>query len=355
MTPGARIDLLKVSATGSANVTQADFNNNSALYFSGVYQASDAAVSYNDVIIVGQGTAALPQDQFDRQTAGAKLWTVPELPSSGAWIDGSVARNGVAVFVSTVSSATAVRSSDWGRTWEATTLPAARVWRSVTMSGTAGVAIAQATDKGAYTFDGGNNWVECTLPTSGNWETTCHTDERTFIALRFGSNVGGRSTNGGATWSGITLPASRDWNGVASLGRVTPTTANTEILIAVAGATDKAARSTDGGQTWAEITLPSSADWRCVVPFTNSIVCVLGLNAGARSTNGGVTWSAIASFPGSAVWRQASALSTLRAIATDSIANTAYIETTNAGALWTVKTFAGSAVARSCNASPYRL
>jgi hypothetical protein len=224
------------------------------------------------------------------------------------------------------------------------------------MSGTAGVAIAQATDKGAYTFDGGNNWVECTLPTSGNWETTCHTDERTFIALRFGSNVGGRSTNGGATWSGITLPASRDWNGVASLGRVTPTTANTEILIAVAsGPTDKAARSTDGGQTWAEITLPSSADWRCVVPFTNSIVCVLGLNAGARSTNGGATWTAIASFPGSAVWRQASALSTLRAIATDSIANTSYIETTNAGALWTVKTFAGSAVARACNASPYRL
>ena len=355
--PGARIDLLKVDAAGSANVTHADFDNNSALYFSGVYQASNAVQSFNDVFISGQGVAGTLRDEFDRQTAGAKLWTQPELPISGGWAGVTVARNGVGVAVTDAAAGTAaIRTQDWGRTWVSTTLPASRTWRGVCASGTRVIALATSgTDKGAYSFDGGSNWVESTLPSSGNWTACCHTDETTFVALRVGSASGARSTNGGATWSGITLPASRDWRAVASLGRATPATANTEILIAVAnGPTDKAARSTDGGQTWAEITLPSSADWRTVVAFDNDIVCVLGQSVGARSTDGGANWTAISSFP-TGVWRQASALSALRAIATDESANTSYIETINAGATWTVKTFPGSAVARRCNATPYRL
>lgn len=355
--PGARIDLLKVSATGSASVTHADFDNNSALYFSGVYQASNAVQSFNDVFISGQGVAGTLRDEFDRQTAGAKLWTQPELPISGGWAGVTVARNGAGVAVTDAAAGTAaIRTQDWGRTWVSTTLPASRTWRAVCASGTRVIALATSgTDKGAYSFDGGSNWVENTLPSSGDWESCCHTDETTFVALRVGSASGARSTNGGATWSGITLPASRDWRAVASLGRATPATANTEILIAVAnGPTDKAARSTDGGQTWAEITLPSSADWRTVVAFDNDIVCVLGQSVGARSTDGGANWTAISSFP-TGIWRQASALSALRAIATDENANTSYIETINAGATWTVKTFPGSAVARRCNATPYRL
>lgn len=354
--PGARIDLLKVDATGSTPVTEADFNNNSALYFSGVYQTTNAVQSFNDVFISGQGVAGTLRDEFDRQTAGAKLWTQPELPISGGWIGVTVTRSGVGVAVTDAAAGTAaIRSSNWGRTWESTTLPASRTWRAVCASGSRVVATANATDKGAYSFDGGNTWVESTLPSSGDWQSICHTDEATFVALRFGSDAAARSTDGGATWSGITLPAVRNWREVVSLGRATPATADTEILIAVAsGPTDKAARSTDGGQTWAEITLPSSADWRSVLAFDNDIVCAIGLNAGARSTDGGVTWTAIASFPGGATWI-GSALSTVRAIATSGTANTAYIETIDAGATWTVKNFPGSAVNRRCNTTPYRL
>jgi len=171
------------------------------------------------------------------------------------------------------------------------TLPSSSNWRSVTYGDGKFVAVAERSDKSAYSTDG-INWTETTMPSKANWYSVTYSDGK-FVAVAESSDKSAYSTDG-INWTASTLPSSARWHSV---------TYGNGKFVAVAYDSTNAAYSTDG-INWTASTLPSSASWRAVTYGDGKFVAVTtsGSNQSAYSTDGGETWIRGGNLPKSGYW-----------------------------------------------------
>ena len=175
---------------------------------------------------------------------------------------------------------------DW---WYRNTMPAERNWNSVTYGDDKFVAVADNSDKGAYSTDG-RNWVEFTLPTSNSWESIVYGNDK-FVAVADNSDKGAYSTDG-RNWVEFTLPASRNWQGI---------TYGNDRFVVVALSSDKGAYSLDG-VNWVDFIMPAKRSWKSVTYGNGKFVAVAyNSNKGAYSTDG-ITWTEM-TLPASRDWQ----------------------------------------------------
>jgi len=65
----------------------------------------------------------------------------------------------------------------------------------------------------------GMEWITSNMPSSGNWDSVAY-GGGVFVAVAQSSNKSAYSTDGGKTWTASTLPSSVDWDSVAYGGGV---------------------------------------------------------------------------------------------------------------------------------------
>jgi len=146
--------------------------------------------------------------------------------------------------------------------WTASTLPSSASWWAVTYGDGKFVAVANNSDKSAYSTDG-INWTASTLPSSANWQAVTYGDGK-FVAVASDSDTSAYSTDG-INWTASTLPSSAWWWAV--------TYGDGKFVAVVAFDSDTSAYSTDG-INWTASTLPSSASWWAVTYGDGKFVAV---------------------------------------------------------------------------------
>ena len=224
------------------------------------------------------------------QTDVQAMWTASTMPSSANW---ESVIYGDGKFVAIAENSNKAAYSTDGINWTASTLPTSTYWESVTYGNGKFIAVidgSRYSNKIAYSTDG-INWTETTMPNSMGWRVSYGDDK--FVAIATDvynkSDKAAYSTDG-INWTASTLPSSADWRVIYGDGK----------FVAVAYNSDKAAYSTDG-INWTETTMPSSAYWSSVTYGDGKFVAITASNKAAYSTDG-INWTA-STLPSYATWR----------------------------------------------------
>ncbi len=134
-------------------------------------------------------------------------WTQVILPRSGNWIDIAAGDNR---FVAILNSSNSSAYSTNGEDWTYVALPANRDWRAVTYGKPQGVdvgifvTVSGTLNTGAYSIDGGENWLSTTLPTAGD-STLCEWTDIAFGAGKFVALANEQNIVAVGTWDGVDL------------------------------------------------------------------------------------------------------------------------------------------------------
>lgn len=173
--------------------------------------------------------------------------------------------------------------------WLASTLPSNSTWKAIAYGNGVFVAIANDSNKTAYSTDG-ENWTETTnLPSESSWYSITYGNGK-FVAVAYGT-VAAYSSDG-ITWTAATLPSSRNWCSVAY---------GNGMFVAIAGSSNIAAYSTDG-INWHTSDITVGVSWQAVAYGDGMFVAIEdGTTVAAYSTDG-INWSA-GTLPQSTRWR----------------------------------------------------
>lgn len=138
-----------------------------------------------------------------------------------------------------------------GRESYENTLPSRGAWSDICYMAAAGGYVVISFERKALFGSVSLGWTECTLPCTANWISVCSGYSGTIaVAIADNSNKAAYTLDG-KTWTATTLPRTAAWKSVAfAYGK----------FIAVASGSDKAAFSVDG-KNWTECTLPFAAQW----------------------------------------------------------------------------------------------
>ena len=194
------------------------------------------------------------------QTSETAMWTASTLPSSANWYS---VIYGDGKFVAVANNSNKAAYSTDGINWTASSLSSSAKWYSVTYGDGKFVAVASGnSNKAAYSTDG-INWTASTLPSSGYWESVTYGDGK-FVAVVTGSNKAAYSTDG-INWTASTMPSSANW--------ISVTYGDGKFVAVASGGSNKVAYSTDG-INWTETTMPSSEYWWSVIYGDSKFVVV---------------------------------------------------------------------------------
>ena len=175
-----------------------------------------------------------------------------------------------------------------GNGWMECTLPTSAQWQSVTYGNGKFVAVASNSNISAYSTDG-INWTQTTLPASKYWKSIAYGNGK-FVAITYLSDISAYSTDG-INWTQTTLPASKYWKSIAyGNGK----------FVAVADNSNISAYSTDG-INWTQSTMPISTRWYSVTYGSGRFVAVsYNSDISAYSTDG-INWTQ-STMPVSTYW-----------------------------------------------------
>ena len=221
------------------------------------------------------------------QTSETAMWTASTLPSSANWYS---VIYGDGKFVAVANNSNKAAYSTDGINWTASSLSSSAKWYSVTYGDGKFVAVASGnSNKAAYSTDG-INWTASTLPSSGYWESVTYGDGK-FVAVVNGSNKAAYSTDG-INWTASTMPSSANW--------ISVTYGDGKFVAVASGGSNKVAYSTDG-INWTETTMPSSRDWYSVTYGDGKFVAVAYSSNKAAYSTDGINWTET-TMPSSEYW-----------------------------------------------------
>ena len=199
------------------------------------------------------------------------------MPTSDNWYSVTY---GNGLFVAVAESSNKAAYSTDGITWTQTTLPSTGYWRSVTFGNGTFVAIAHNSNVAAYSTDG-ITWTATSLPSSTNWRSVTYGND-TFVAIAYNVNKAAYSTDG-ITWNATTLPASDYWRSV--------TYGNGKFVAVIYSSSNNIAAYSIDGITWTQSTLPTSVRWSSVTYGNGTFVAIAwNANKAAYSTDG-ISWT----------------------------------------------------------------
>lgn len=175
--------------------------------------------------------------------------------------------------------------------WNESAMPSHSTWQAITYGNGMFVAIANDSNKTAYSTDG-ENWTETTnLPSQSSWYSVTYGDGK-FVAVAYGT-AAAYSTDG-ITWTAVTLPTSRNWRSIAY---------GNGMFVAISSSSNVIACSNDG-ITWGDVTLPdgSGSLWYAVT-FGNGLFVAISNNSDlVMCSSDGVNWT-LGTLPYSIGWR----------------------------------------------------
>ena len=138
----------------------------------------------------------------------------------------------------------------------AATLPSTANWTAAAYHVAAAiyVTVAYASDKAAYSADGGATWTAKTLPSSANWLSVCASSgiANKFVAVASGTT--GASSADGSTWTARTLSETGTYRSVCY-------GATAGYFMAVANGNTVNTYSADGA-SWVDVSLFSTILWQ---------------------------------------------------------------------------------------------
>ena len=96
--------------------------------------------------------------------------------------------------------------------WAAlSTLPAARIWRTVCYGNGKFVVFGYNSAYAAYSTTGGTSWTQISLPASKYWYAACYGKDKFVVIAQSATSSGGAYSSDGITWTAVTLPKSTSW------------------------------------------------------------------------------------------------------------------------------------------------
>lgn len=292
----AKLIVLRVSAGGKMHDLRLVSYENNTLYFgaidgNGVYVA---CIDYNNTPWFGSDVY-LTSSAIEDQIASGHM----AAPTSNAVYNAIESHNAATNAHEDIRNAlnTKANASDLATkqdnlttlTWSPSTLPSNSTWKAVAYGNGMFVAIANDSNKTAYSTDG-EHWTETTnLPSESSWYSVTYGNGK-FVAVAYGT-VAAYSTDG-ITWTAATLPSSRNWRSVAY---------GNGMFVAIAGSSNVTAYSTDG-INWQLSDITVGVSWESVAYGNGMFVAIEnGTNVAAYSTDG-ITWTA-GTLPQSTRWR----------------------------------------------------
>ena len=233
-------------AVASADSRKSAYSTDGLTWTEVAMPATDGwkSVCYGDGRFVA---VAASSDKAAYSTDGGETWTEVTLPYSANWYSVCYG-NGRFVAITQNSIDKAAYSTDGGETWLPASLSSAGYWTSVCYGG--GKFVALAYFGAAHSIDG-ETWTEVSLPSTGTWVSLCYGDGK-FVAVDHASNKAAYSKDGGATWTASTLPSANNWNAIGY--------GNGKFVAVADNNNNKVAYSYDG-IIWYSATLSSSSTW----------------------------------------------------------------------------------------------
>lgn len=251
----------------------------------------------NQVMVAGVSAGAYSSDN-------GKTWTASTLPAANTVNTGAtwtlLVFNGTA-HVAFNNAGQCCRSTDGGQTWSAAiSMGATDTWGGVAAD-TSGNILAVSFDyyATAYSKDGGQTWTIGNMPVGANYSAVVFDKKssRWIVLNGLNATTAAYWSTDAVTWTASTLPSAQTWVSVDSDG------AGTVIAIAGARRADGTAcavgaKSVDGGSTWASLPLPATAKWIGARFGNGRWMLVAYQVAGSyTSKNSGATWTADATLP----------------------------------------------------------
>lgn len=235
-----------------------------------------------------------------QSSTSASLTTVPHSLTSSATVQVTAVGS-----LTPAGSLTALTS----QTWNTVALPATAAWANVAYGNGSLVCVA-STSNGVYSVNGGQTWINTTLPAAtGAWSNIVF-DGVAHIAL---DNDGSAcySLNGGITWSPrIALPSgvTDTWGGFVYNG---------SLCLAVSADYQNVLVTSDHGQTYTTHLLATSGHYNGLTwDPVNELWCTVdgtGSSQKASTSPDGITWTDNQNLPVKQTWA---------ALATDNLGNT---------------------------------
>ena len=209
-----------------------------------------------------------------------------QMPKSADWISITY---GNGKFVAIAQNSNKFAYSEDGINWTSSTISSSTTWASVIYGNGKFVAVARNSDQSAYSEDG-INWTLSTMPSSTSWSSVTYGNGK-FVAVTYASNQSAYSEDG-INWTVSTMPSSDNWESV---------TYGNGKFVAVAYHSNQSAHSEDG-INWDSSTMSSSANWTSVTYGNGKFVAVARNSDQSAYSEDGINWT-LSTMPSSAYWR----------------------------------------------------
>jgi hypothetical protein len=219
--------------------------------------------------------------------AAGSMWNGTTANGNGAVAFRVTRWDGTGRFVAVAQhSDKAAWSNAGGKTWTAVTLPSNAQWISVAYGDGVFVTVAWSSDKAAWSADGGKTWTTATLPSDTYWHALAY-GNGVFVTAAYNSSKAAWSADGGKTWTEAALPVSGNWNTMAY---------GNGVFVTVEIGTKQAVWSPDG-KTWTTAALPWSNSWYSVAYGNGMFVTAAAHSNTIAWSPDGKTWTEATTLP----------------------------------------------------------